>query len=314
VRCLWGRSSTAGGCAMGVGRTLSESILHSIHETITGNSSLDAPKVVMLVVGGHPAALSYAEQTQTAATLSGVRLSQKVLPETSSTDEVLRHISSLNEDESVHGILLQLPVPMHLDSVVLIERIDDRKDIDGLKERNVRRYNRSGSEQPISPCIALACEEVLRSLDAWPSSPLLNLQVVTLGVPSPIEVALQLALGSAGCSVSCCDEEADASVTQAELEGADVLLLGRPRPGTVTANWVRDGCVILDLGLSSCSPPTSKVVGEKQRDVVALCCRDGLAAITAALRMRNASNCALCHQGFLDVHESTGFIDEHAVW
>jgi len=138
--------------------------------------------------------------------------------------------------------------------------------------------------------------------------------VVILGLPSPIEIALELVLGSAGYEVRCCRDDMDASVTHHELKGADVLLVGRSQPGAVTANWVRDGCIILDLGLFSCAPPKRVEVCEKQRDVVALCCRDGLAAITAALRMRNASHCSLLNQGFLDVQKSTGFFEDTGDW
>lgn len=298
---------------MGVGRMLSDGILETIHETITGNTNLDAPRITLLLVGEHPAAISYAEQTVAAAMLCRVSVSQKAMPGTSSSDDVLKEITSLNEDNSVHGIVLQLPIPTHLDTAKLIAAMADDKDVDGLKEGNLIRYAYE-AEPPIMPCIALACKEVLDSLGVLPQSFALDQRVVILGLPSPIEIALELVLGSAGYEVRCCRDDMDASVTHHELKGADVLLVGRSQPGAVTANWVRDGCIILDLGLFSCAPPKRVEVCEKQRDVVALCCRDGLAAITAALRMRNASHCSLLNQGFLDVQKSTGFFEDTGDW
>ena len=96
----------------------------------------------------------------------------------------------------------------------------------------------------------------------------------------------------------------DAASTYAELQGADVLLVGIRQPAVINARYIRDGCVIIDLGLSSCSPLTSSNIDTSEEEapsqpkgVLCLCCSDGLAAITAALRMRNASVSALLMQG-----------------
>ena len=95
-----------------------------------------------------------------------------------------------------------------------------------------------------------------------------------------------------------------------KLRSADVLLIGARRPDLVAAQWVRPGCVLLDLGLStSAAPPLDAIdtapPSKRQQmaiscDVLCLGCSDGLSAMTAALRMRNASHVALEQQGFLE--------------
>ena len=111
---------------------------------------------------------------------------------------------------------------------------------------------------------------------------------------------------------------------RAALQRADVLLIGARRPDVVAAQWVRSGCVILDLGLASCSAPAptaprsplvpgSRAGEAEQRDVLCLCCSDGLSAMTAALRMRNASHAALVQQGFLEQDKPASSPQPHSM-
>jgi len=203
-------------------------------------------------------------------------------------------------DDAVHGIILQLPLPSHLDDRNLMSLIPDEKDVDGIKEGNVGCFLHN-IEPSLSPTIAVSCDEILRSLDLRPKA-LAPAQVVMLGIPPPLRKPLQLALCAAGWSVKVCGQ--DTVTARAELQLASVLLVGERRPDLVAAQWVRDGCLILDLGLSSQTAPTPQSVDPaEQRDVRCLCCSDGLSAITAALRMRNASHCALLAQGFLDCRQ-----------
>ncbi|KAL3920660.1 MAG: hypothetical protein SGPRY_005172, partial [Prymnesium sp.] len=129
-----------------------------------------------------------------------------------------------------------------------------------------------------------------------------------LGIPELLRDPLQLTLQAAGWKVKCCGE--DTCKAREELQLASVLLVGERRPDLVAAQWVRDRCIILDLGLSNCAAPTSvhEEITEfakapavdknlvKHRAVRCLCCSDGLSAMTAALRMRNASHISLMHQ------------------
>lgn len=228
-------------------------------------------------------------------------------------------------------MVLQLPLPLHLDAGALLAGVLDDKDVDCLKESSVRRCLLR-AEPTVSPCISSAVEEVLRSLDLLKphgrpqrqASPPHVPHVLLLGVPSLLAFPLELCLEAAGCRVSCLPEEEPPESARAALPQADVLLIGARRPDLVAAQWVRSGCVILDLGLATISAPAPAAApgpegssdplggeagdggggpgGEAPtaRDVLCLCCSDGLSSITAALRMRNASHLALVQQGFLE--------------
>ena len=159
-------------------------------------------------------------------------------------------------------------------------------------------------------------------------------------MPSLLALPLELSLAAAGCSVCCLADRADAAIARTELQRADVLLIGTRRPDIVAARWVKSGCVLLDLGLASCSAPTptmpmplqpARAVGAaadaadaagasepppdescEQRDVLCLCCSDGLASMAATLRMRNASHAALIQQGFIEPHEGIECSKSHS--
>jgi hypothetical protein len=189
-------------------------------------------------------------------------------------------------------------------------------------------------------------------------------QIVLLGVPSVLSFPLEIRLEGTGCRVSNLADDEDDSSARRVLQRADVLLIGRRRPGLVAAQSVKSGCILLDLGLDVCSAPSSLVqlpqaaavvtaaaaaasdgrtprsrtpdklrsapggrgadadesrlappslslpaslvVDEPpldMRDVQCLCCSDGLAAMTAVLRMRNATHAALLLQGFIEPQE-----------
>ena len=367
--------------ASGVCGGLCSNLLDEVREVNTLSMSdhgLLPPSVTLIVVGTHDAAVAYAKSTVAAARASGVSLNLTQLPDDAAQADVAALIHRLNGDPDCHGIILQLPLPPSLDAGALIASISDDKEVDCLKESSVRRcFLRS--EPTVAPCLAAACEEVLRSLDilrspkapkpkaehkaahggggraraaARPARP----HALLLGVPPLLAFPLELSLEAAGCRVSTLADGEDADSCRAELQAADVLLIGRRRPDVVAAQWVRSGCVLLDLGLASCSAPTpiamahqhthcaqtaeraperpesdhsgnesdeeggaaagggeaaapaapSVVVAEEaegpppSRDVLCLCCSDGLSAITAAMRMRNLSHLALVQQGFIE--------------
>lgn len=207
-----------------------------------------------------------------------------------------------------------MPLPLHLDAPGLLSSISDDKDVDCLKESSVRRCLLR-TEPTVIPCIAGAVEEVLHSYDVLKSTsssahrsrhghPPVRPHVLLLGVPPLLAFPLELCLEGAGCRVTTLKDSTDAAAARAALQQAEVLLIGARRPDVVAAQWVKNGCLILDLGVCSLSAPALGT-GEsgaynEQRDVLCLSCVDGLAAMVAAIRMRNASHAALCQQGFLE--------------
>lgn len=316
----------------GVCGSLCQHLAQEVHEIVTtmvSDHHLAPPSVSLLLVGRHPAALSYASSTLAAARAAGVVLRVQRLPETATHEDVAQCITAANADWSCHGVVLQLPLPAHLNAAQLLGGIADDKDVDCLKEGSVRRCLLR-VDPTVSPCIAAAVEEVLRSLELLKPASASAARargggraaphVLLLGVPPLLAFPLELWLEAAGCHVSRLADQEPAESARACLQRADVLLVGARRPDLVAAQWVRSGCVILDLGLATTIPapaPAASTTAASAdgvagggsggaedapavRDVLCLCCSDGLSGMTAALRVRNASHAALVQQGFLE--------------
>mmetsp|Transcript_7782 Transcript_7782/g.15275 ORF Transcript_7782/g.15275 Transcript_7782/m.15275 type:complete len:309 (-) Transcript_7782:650-1576(-) len=304
---------------MTVGVPLARHLLEQVHETINYNDGLDPPRVVIITVGKNSAALTYSDATQAAAALCGVQLYTSSFLEDVDDKTVQEEVRSLNGNPMVHGIILQLPLPAHLDAALLMSGIKPVKDIDGLNPYNVSLFARHSSEAVLSPCIAVACEEVLRQVSALPTLAAPHARVLMLGVPLSAEFAIEIALRAAGCRVASCRADAQSDDAIAQIRIADVILIGIAQPAIVNASSVKDGCLILDLGLSRHSPPSTPVDAMEDdgahhlaKGVRCLCCSDGLADITAAFRIRNASTAALLIQGFIDCKQDL-YVDDRTV-
>ncbi len=200
------------------------------------------PGLAVVLVGDDPASVTYVRNKDKAAAGAGIGSRTLSLPVATSQAELLRHIQALNGDPAVDGILVQLPLPQHIDTAAIVEAVDPAKDVDGFHPLNVGRL---ASGQPgLVPCTPLG---VMRLLD-YAGVTLVGARTLVLGrsvqVGRPV-VSLLLA--------------ADATVTVAhshtkdlaeECRRAEVLIAAVGRPELVRRDWVRPGATIIDVGIN----------------------------------------------------------------
>ena len=156
----------------GVTASLTAHILQEVAEVTTstvGCQGQAPPGLALVLVGRHPAALSYMQSTTAAARVAGVVFELHEWPEDVSYEELEACVVRLSNDDAVHGIVLQLPLPPHLDEKRLLRALADEKDVDGIKELNLRRFL-GHVESALCPAIAVACDETLRSLKLQPKA------------------------------------------------------------------------------------------------------------------------------------------------
>jgi hypothetical protein len=153
----------------GVCAPLCSLTLDEVAEVVQQGASfgLMPPQCALVCVGTHPTSEAYALATLAAARVAGIPVRLERLPATASQEEVAETLSRVNRDATCHGVMLQLPLPAHLDARALLGVVSDDKDVDCLKESSIRRCLMD-SEPMVVPCIAVACEEVLRSRDVLP--------------------------------------------------------------------------------------------------------------------------------------------------
>ena len=200
---------------------------------------------VILVGAGTPAAapseMYVRSKIKTCAELS-IFSEMLTPPETITTDELLQMVAALNARQDIDGILIQLPLPAHVDTKRLLEAVDPAKDVDGFHPVNVGRLQ---SGQPgLQPCTPAGVMEMLRRRNI----PVAGKSAVVLGRSDIVGKPMAMLLLNASATVTICHSRtADlAAYTQA----ADILVAAIGRPGFVTEDMVKPGAVIIDVGIN----------------------------------------------------------------
>jgi methylenetetrahydrofolate dehydrogenase (NADP+) / methenyltetrahydrofolate cyclohydrolase len=220
------------------------------------------PGLAVLMVGDHPASAAYVGAKKRACAQVGIAAFGQHFPENVPQAEVAQAIAALNQDDRVDGILVQLPLPGHLDEVALLNQIDPDKDADGLHPMNLGRLVRG--EPGLRSCTPAG---VMRLLAEY-AIDLRGQQAVVVGrsilVGKPVALMLQAA---------------DATVTMAHsrsqdlaaiCRSADILVVAVGRTALVTADMVKPGAVVVDVGINRLTTATgqNRLVGDVDFDAV----------------------------------------------
>jgi len=213
------------------------------------------PGLATVLVGESPASQMYVGMKNRAASELGLHSRQLTLPEETSQAELLGLVAGLNADPAVHGILVQLPLPAHLDPTRVIEAIHPSKDVDGLHPVNAGRLM-TGSGPYFAPCTPAGVVEMLLRSGHDPSGK----RVVVLGrsnlVGHPL-ANLLLRKGRGGdATVTVCHSRTPdlAAVTRT----AEILVVAIGRPEMITADMVAPGAVVIDVGTHRVPDPVSE--------------------------------------------------------
>ena len=200
------------------------------------------PGLCAVLVGRDPASEVYVRSKGKAATAAGIASFQHVLPETTSEAELLALIATLNADDQVDGILVQLPLPKHIDPQRVIDAIDPAKDVDGFHAQNVGHLWSGG--RALVPCTPYGCLMLLR--DALPS--LAGAEAIVLGRSNIVGKPMAALLLSENCTVTLVHSRS--RDIPAILRRADILVAAVGRPQFVRGDWLKPGVVIIDVGIN----------------------------------------------------------------
>jgi methylenetetrahydrofolate dehydrogenase (NADP+)/methenyltetrahydrofolate cyclohydrolase len=200
------------------------------------------PGLAVLMVGDNPASAAYVRNKERACTKVGIASFGKNFPADATQAEVAQAIQDLNQDERVDGILVQLPLPNHLDSVALLHQIDPDKDADGLHPANMGRLLRG--EMGLRSCTPAG---VMQMLQEYKIS-LKGQQAVVVGRSILVGKPLALMLLEADATVTIAHSRSHnlSAVTQT----ADILIAAVGRPNLITAQMVKPDAVVIDVGIN----------------------------------------------------------------
>lgn len=213
------------------------------------------PGLAVLMVGDHPASAAYVRNKERACTRVGIASYGKHLPADATQTELEHLIQDLNQDDRVDGILVQLPLPDHLDAVALLNQIDPDKDADGLHPTNLGRLMRD--EPGLRSCTPAGVMQLLAAYDINPSGK----QVVVVGRSILVGKPLALMLLSAHATVTIAHSRTPdlGAVTRT----ADILIAAVGCPELITSDLVKPGAVVIDVGINRITSGTeSRLVGD----------------------------------------------------
>ncbi len=218
-----------------------------------------APGLAVLLVGADPASQVYVKAKRKDCIEVGIDHSKSLdLPATISEDELLAHIDRLNADVTVDGILVQLPLPGHINAERVTERIHPSKDVDGFHPFNMGKL---AQKQPsLRPCTPYGCLKLIESTGLA----LRGARAVVIGASNIVGRPMALELLLADATVTICNSKTR------DLPGivsqADVVVVGVGRPGFVKADWIKPGAVVIDVGINRGAD--GKLVGDVEFDTV----------------------------------------------
>jgi methylenetetrahydrofolate dehydrogenase (NADP+)/methenyltetrahydrofolate cyclohydrolase len=210
------------------------------------------PGLAVVLVGADPASQVYVRNKRTACDKTGIRSFSYDLGESVTQEELLSLVDQLNADDEVDGILVQLPLPAHIDASAVIERIDPTKDVDGFHPYNLGRL---AQRTPLfRPCTPRGIITLLEESDVDPKGK----HAVVVGASNHVGRPMALELLLAGATVTVCHrftKDLEQQVREAEL-----LVVAVGKPGLIPGVWVREGAVVIDVGMNRM--PDNRLVGD----------------------------------------------------
>jgi len=215
------------------------------------------PGLATVLVGGDPASQTYVTMKERQCEKAGMEAFGRHLPEDISQEALLEEIAALNANPEVHGILVQLPLPDHLDEDGVLAAIALEKDVDGFHPLNIARLTLQDTEPTFAPCMPLGCIELLDRYGVE----IKGKEAVVLGPSNIVGLPTALLLLHRGAALNVCHPHTD------DLRGisrrADILVAAIDEPRMVKGDWVKPGAAVIDVGWSRV-----KAEGEKDYRVV----------------------------------------------
>lgn len=275
------------------GKKISQQRIEAVAQAVKARQGkgLHTPCLAVVLVGDDPASAVYVRNKKLACQKSGIESRSYELPSETTQDDLLKLVDELNGDPAVDGILVQLPLPAHIDSQAVLERIEPHKDVDGFHPYNVGRLV---VKMPLMrPCTP---KGVMTLLEAYGIDPKGKKAVVVgasniVGRPQALELLLSHA------TVTICH-----SATQNladEVAAADILVVGVGIPNFVKGEWVKPGAVVIDVGInrlddgSLCGDVEFDVAKERASMITPV--PGGVGPMTIATLLENTVHAASLH-------------------
>ena len=271
------------------GKNISQERLRVLKDAIR-ESGL-SPGLATVIVGEDPASQMYVRMKHKACDEVGIRSIGVVLTEDVTTEDVIAHIASLNEDASVDGILVQLPLPTHIDTEAVIDAVSPKKDVDGFHPQNIGAL--FSGRPAFVPCTPGGIMTLLEEYQIEPK----GMNAVVIGRSVDVGRPMAALLLNADATVTICHSKTKNLAE--EVQRADLIVSAIGRPRFITKEMVSPGAVVIDVGINH--DDTGKLCGDVDFDAVSSIASaitpvpGGVGPMTIATLMENTFKAAKNH-------------------
>lgn len=278
------------------GKNLSQNIKEELKNEVAQlkNKGIE-PSLAVILVGDDAPSHTYVNNKAKACEYCGIKSLLYKLEANTTQNELLALINTLNFDDSVHGILVQLPLPEHINKAVILESISPRKDVDGFHPFNVGLLA-TGYESTLLPCTPLGVIKLLKAYDIE----LEGLNAVVIGASNIVGRPMATMLLNLGATVTVCHiKTRDLSLYTKE---ADLIVVAAGCVNLLKADMVKEGVIVVDVGINRLE--NGKLTGDVDFEKVSKKASfispvpGGVGAMTIAMLMSNTVKATLAHHNF----------------
>jgi len=226
------------------GKAIAESLLDNLKNRVQQRIAAGkrAPCLAVILVGADPASAIYVRNKRLACEKVGIQSIAHQLPATTSQADLLALVDTLNTDPNVDGILVQSPLPEHINEDLLIERISTFKDVDGFHPYNIGRL---AVRQPtLRSCTPFGVIKMLQASNIT----LMGLDAVIVGVSNHVGRPMALELLLAGCTITSCHRHT--KDLAAHVKNADIVVAAAGKAGLIQGDWIKPGAIVIDIGIN----------------------------------------------------------------
>jgi len=279
------------GAVIADGKALASEIEKDVaRESVGLNESGIVPHLAVVIVGEDPASRVYVRNKQRACERCGIKSTLIEMPQDSSQEEIISTVEELNSDDSVHGILVQSPIPGEVDELAVASAISPLKDVDGFHPANLGRLVQ-GDTSGLLPCTPAGVVRMLGHSEAQLS----GAKAVVLGRSRIVGMPMSLMLANKGIDATVTIVHSRSQDVESICRESDIIIAAIGRPHTVKPEWVKPGAFVVDVGISRADD--GELVGDVHPQVAAVAgwmtpVPGGVGPMTIAMLMENTLTAA----------------------
>jgi len=229
------------------GKEISSSVRQSVKEDVDKliAQGLRAPCLAVILVGERKDSQTYVRNKKKTAADLGINSIDKILPESATQQEVIDIVRAFNNDSQIDGILVQLPLPSHINEETILNEIDISKDVDGFHPINIGKLSMRGRKPEFEPCTPKGCIELINRSGIE----IEGKRAVVLGRSNIVGLPVAMMLNNRNATVTICHSKTQD--LKERCKEADILVVAIGQAKLVKKDWIKPGAVVIDVGMNT---------------------------------------------------------------